>query len=123
MRTLIIGSVLALAFVGVGRGQPQQAGREAVVIAPNIPRTLSISRDGVTLTTLTIPQGTVISVIFDTPGPVLPPPDGRFVFHGNIEIRAMAVGQKPSHLPLWEAMKEAPLQLAATGMDVVIAPQ
>ena len=118
----MIGSILVVALVSVGHGQAQQPARNTIYIAPNVARTLTISRSDVVLTTLAIPQGTLISVTFDTAGAVLPPPDGRFAFHGNVEIRAMAASQKPN-LILADAMLRSPIQLAATEVDVVIAPQ
>jgi hypothetical protein len=122
MRTLIIGAVLALSVAVVGHGQAQQPGRNSIVIAPNVARTLTISRAGVLLTTLSIPQGTLISVTFDTAGNVPPAGDGRFAFHGNVEIHAMADSQRTQKL--WDAMsQQATIQLTATGVDVAIAPQ
>lgn len=59
MKSLIIGAVLPVLLVVVGQGQAQQPGRNSIVIAPNIPRTLTISRSGALLTTLTIPRGTL----------------------------------------------------------------
>jgi hypothetical protein len=73
------------------------------------------------VTTLAIPQGTIISVTFDPAGNVPPAGDGRFVFHGDVEIHALAASQRQLRLP--EAMAEAPIQLTATGVDVAIAPQ
>jgi hypothetical protein len=121
MRTLLLASVLSLAVAGVGRGQAQ-AGRNTVYIAANIERTLTISRSGVVLTTLTIPQGTMISVTYDRPDSVLPATGGRFVFRGNVQIRAMAVSQKPNQT-LEAAMLASPIQLTAFDVDVFIVPR
>ena len=122
MRTLIIGAVLAQSVVSIGHGQAQQLTRNTIYIAPNVARTLTISRSDVILTTLAVPQGTLISVTFDTARTVLPPTDGRFLFHGDVEIRAMASSQKPNG-NLADAMLQSPIQLRATGVDVVVAPQ
>ena len=122
MRTLGIAAVLALSVVSVGHGQTQQAGRNSVVIAPNIARTVTISRSGVLLATVNIPQGTLISVTFDGAGSVPAAGDGRFNFRGNVEIHAMADSQRTAKL--WDAMlQQAPIQLTATGVDVAIAPR
>lgn len=122
MRTLSIAAVLAMSVVSVGRGQAQQPGRNSIVIAPNIARTLTISRSDVLLTTLNIPQGTIISVTFDTAGNVPTTGDGRFAFHGNVEIHALAESQRTAKL--WDAMlQQAPIQLTATGVEVAIVPQ
>ena len=122
MKTLIIGTLLALTGVSTGHSQAPQGARNTVYIAPNVPRTLTISRAAVTLTTLTIPEGTLLSVTFDTARSVLPQADGRFEFHGNVEIHAMASSQKPP-LILEEAMRQSPIQLTATDVDVVIVPR
>jgi len=123
MRTLAASSVLALSLVSVGHGQAQQPARNTVYIAPNIARTLTISRSGVMMTTLSIPQGTLLSVTYDTAGSVLPANDGRFAFHGNVEIRALAASQKPANMILADAMERSPIQLTATDVDVAIAPR
>src|SRR5258705_5197515 len=97
MRTLIAGFALAVSLVSIGHGQAPQPGRNTVYIAPNVARTVTISRSGVMLTALTVPQGTLISVTFDTAGSILPASPvsgGRFVFHGNVEVRALATSQR-----------------------------
>jgi hypothetical protein len=121
MRRLIVGSVLALSVVSVEHIQAQQPGRNAIVIAPNTERTLTISRSGVVLTTRNIPQGTLLSVIFDTAQNSQPANDGRFTFHGNVEIHALAASQRTARLTA--AINQAPIQLNAIGVDVAIAPR
>jgi hypothetical protein len=44
-----------------GHIQAQQPGRNTITIAPNAERTLTISRSGVVVTTMNIPQGTLLS--------------------------------------------------------------
>jgi hypothetical protein len=120
MRTQIVAGIL-LSVVGlVGHGQ--QAGRETVYIAPNIARTVVISRSGAVLTTLAVPQGTVISVAYDTARSVLPVNDGRFEFHGNVEVRVLASSEKNPTERLQQAMLQSPVLLTATGVDVEITP-
>jgi|SRR5262245_1200599 len=121
MKSLIIGSALALSVVSVGHGQAPQPGRNAIIIAANIERTLTISRLGVVLTTMDIPQGTLLSVTFDPAENSQPANNGRFTFHGNVEIHALASSQRNASLT--EAMNQAPVQLTATGVDVAIAPR
>jgi hypothetical protein len=121
--TLIIGSALALSVVSVGHGQVQQPGpgKNSIVIVPNIERTLTISRSGMVLTTMNIPQGTtLLGVTFDTAENSQPANDGRFLFHGNVEIH---VASTEKTAKLWDRMDQAPIQLAATGVDVAIAPR
>ncbi|HEX7794607.1 MAG TPA: hypothetical protein VF456_09670 [Vicinamibacterales bacterium] len=121
MKTLIIGSALALSLVSIGHGQAQRPGRNGIIIAGNIERTLTISRLGVVLTTMDIPQGTLLSVTFDAAENSQPANDGRFTFRGNVEIHALASSQRTARLA--EAMDHAPIQLTATGVDVAIAPR
>lgn len=124
MRTFVIGSLLLLtSVVSAGHGQAQSTGRNTIYIAPNVARTVFISRSGVILTTLAIPGGTLISVTFDTTETVRPVIDGRFEFHGYVAISAMAASQKPANLKLDDAMLQSPVQLTASGVDVLIAPQ
>jgi hypothetical protein len=117
--TLIGASALALSVTSIGHGQPS---RNTVYIAPNISRTVTISRSGVVWTTLAIPQGTAIGVTYDTARSVLPSGDGRFVFHGNVEIRALAISQKDPTQRFQQAVSESPLELTAMGVDVEIVP-
>jgi hypothetical protein len=122
MRTLIVTSVLALSVVWVGHGQAQQSGKNSMIIAPNIPRTLTISRADIVLTTLNIPQGTIISITFDTGENGQPAAgDGRFSFHGNVEIHVEAASQRTAKL--FDSMDQAPIHLTAIGVDVAIAPR
>jgi|KBSSwiStaDraftv2_1062776.scaffolds.fasta_scaffold1995441_1 hypothetical protein len=124
MRTILSVCAMAIAIGSIGHGQAAQAGRNTVFIAPNISRTVTISRSGVVWTTLAIPQGTAISVTFDVAGSALQTNgDGRFVFHGNVEVRALAVSQRDPALMFQQALLQSPIQLTATGVDVEIAPQ
>ncbi len=124
MRTILCVCVLTISIVSVGHGQAAQTGRNTIFIAPNISRTVTISRSGVVWTTLAIPQGTAISVTFEVPGNVLPTNgDGRFAFHGSVEIHALAISRKDPTLMFQQALLQSPLQLSATGVDVEIAPQ
>jgi hypothetical protein len=123
MRTLIGACVLAISVVSTGHGQGNQTSRNTVFVAPNVARTVTISRGGVVWTTLAVPPGTAISVTFDVAGSVLPTnDDGRFVFHGNVEVRALAMSQKDPTLMFQQALQQSPLQLTATGVDVEITP-
>jgi hypothetical protein len=122
IRALVIGSALALSVVSVADGQVQQSGRNSIVIAPDIARTVTISRASTVLTVMNIPQGTNIFITFDTADNAqLTTGNGRFAFHGNVEIRAMAASQRTSKL--FDSMDQAPIHLTATGVDVAIAPQ
>jgi hypothetical protein len=122
MRTLLSVCLLTMSVVSIGHGQAPQTGRNTVYIAPDISRTITISRSGVVWTTLAVSQGTAISVTYDVAGSTLPTNDGRFAFHGNVEIRALAISQKDPTLMFQQAMMQSPLQLTATGVDVEIIP-
>jgi hypothetical protein len=123
MRTILSVCVLAMSVVSIGHGQAAQTGRNTVYIAPNISRTVTISRSGVVLTTLAIPQGTAISVTYDVAGSVLSPNnDGRFVFHGSVEIHVLPISQKDPTLQFQQAVLQSPLQMTATSVDVEIIP-
>jgi len=119
--TILIGAVMAFSFVSAEWGQPRNA-RNTVYIAADVARTVSISRAGLPLTSMAVPRGTLLSVTYDIATSVLPKSDRRFEFHGDVEIRAMAESQKP-RLILEEAMRQSPIELAATGVDVTIVPQ
>jgi hypothetical protein len=123
MRTILAVSVLTLAVASVGHGQAAQTGRSTVYIAPNVSRTVTISRADVVWTTVEVPAGTAISVTFDVAGSVLPANDGRFVFHGNVEVHALAISQKDPTLKFQQALTQSPVQLIATNVDVEITPQ
>ena len=119
---LIVGCALAVSMFWAGHIQAQQPGRNTIIIAPNIERTLTISRSGVVVTSMNIPRGTLLSVTFDTTAESSAPTNnGRFAFHGNVEIHALAESQRTARLT--EAVNQAPIQLTATGVNVAIAPQ
>jgi hypothetical protein len=121
IRTLVIGSALALSVVSVGHGQARQSDKNSIVLAPNIARTVNISRDGTVLTVMNIPQRTNIFITFDTEHNAQPAiGNERFAFHGNVEIWALSVSQRTKLIDL---KKRAPIHLTATGVDVAIAPE
>jgi hypothetical protein len=121
VRTLIIAAAFALSAASIGQTQAPQPARNTVYLVGNPPRTVTISQSGVVLTTLAVPQGTILSVTYDTAGSVIPTGDGRFVFHGTVEMHAMVGSQKPQGIALAQAMLLSPLNLTATGVDVEIA--
>lgn len=121
MRPVVVACVVMLSAVSVGRIRAQQLGKNTMIIAPNIERILTISRSGVVLATVDIPKGTLVSVTFDTAENGQPANNGRFSFHGDVAIHALAASQQTSMLP--HALTEAPIQLAASGVDVAIGPR
>ncbi len=56
----------------------------------------------------------------DTAGSSLAASDGRFVFHGSVEIRALRASQRDQSRSIQEDVSQAPVQLTATGVDVEI---
>ena len=74
------------------------------------------------LSVLTAPQGTALSVTYDTAGSVFPNNDGRFVFHGTVDVRALAMSQKDPTLFFQQALDQGPLHLTAAGVDVEVRP-
>jgi hypothetical protein len=122
MRTILTAWLLATSVVSVGHGQAAQAVRNTVFIAPNVQRTVTITRSGVVVMAITIPQGTAIGVTYDTAGSVLPATGGRFEFHGDVEVRALATSQRDPTLGFQDAVLQSPLRLTAAGVDVDIIP-
>jgi hypothetical protein len=114
--TIGVGVLMTLASIGSAQV------RQTVIIAPNIARTITVSRVGVVLVSLTVPQGTVLSVTYDEVRSRLPGADGRFEFHGDVELRVVVASQRARSVTLEEAMQQAPLLLTIKAGDVVIAP-
>ncbi len=110
-----------LAHAAVGQDNRPTPARNIVYIAPNLTRTMMIFKAGVQVLTLTIPRGTALSVTFDVDKSPNPAHDQRFEFHGNVEIRALVVAQRDPALRLEQAMRQAPITLTATNVDVEIA--
>jgi len=114
---------MAMSFSATGREQTAPSGRNTVYIAPNETRTMTVSRAGLVLISVEVPKGTTLGVSYANAGNVLPQGDGRFVFHGDVTVRAMARSQKDPTMTLEQAMLQSPLQLTGTGVHVVITRQ
>src|SRR3954467_8917132 len=62
-----------------------------ILWAPNPARSVTLSRGGRTVTTLSVPAGTFLSASYDDRGPLIA--EGRREFHGNIRLRAMSAAE------------------------------
>lgn len=132
MRTIAGLCLLSLSLTSLGHAQTQQT-RNTVTIAPNVARTMTISRAGVVLGVFSVPEGTLLNVTYATAGSILPTTDpamrqvevaaGRFEFHGDVEVRAEVATQRDQSVRLQDAMLQSPVVLSSKGVDVVIARQ
>jgi hypothetical protein len=122
MRTLVGMCLLSLSLVSSGHAQAQPT-RDTVTIAANVARSVTISKAGVVLGVFSVPQGTLLSVTYDTARSILPTTDGRFEFHGDVEIRAQSASQRTRTVQLQDAMLQSPVLLTSKDVDVVIVRQ
>jgi hypothetical protein len=90
-----------------------------ILWAPNPGRSVTLSRGGHRVTTLSFPAGTFLSASYDDRQPLIA--EGRWEFHGKFLLRAMPASEMVANgEPLAERMNRAPLVLTATDMDVTI---
>jgi hypothetical protein len=114
--------LLLMLPVNQGRAQVDQAAPGTVFMTANTHFAVTIERGGAVLGTLTFPKGTLLSAVDEHRKPAGTGP-GRLEFHGAFELRALpanevpaaAAGGRATHL-----MSNAPVVLAAQGVDVLI---
>lgn len=123
-RSAIVLTVIAvLAAPSFGQGRAQPAGsQETIYFAPNIARTVTLSKQGVLLASMAVPSGTMISVRWDGSPSTRPAADGRFEVHGNVEVRLQAASQRDRSIAAQQAMLRSPLTLTGEEVDLVVSP-
>ena len=90
--------------------------------APVVSRRVTLSRNGIVVSSMVLPVGMFLSVTHD--GQHVPSPDGRAEFHGNMTIKVQPKDNAPAQPPAGQRadfiMSAAPMVLTLTGMDVLI---
>jgi len=115
---------LLVATVALGGGDPGLAQSQNLGIfwAPNPSRSVTISRNGVPLTSFRFPAGTFLSASYDQAKPNTMAP-GRWEFGGDVVLRAQpaidAPGQGPNRPPE-EIMSQPPLVLTLKNVRVLV---
>jgi len=111
---------------------PQATLQGTISFAPDATRTITLSRNGVTLASLEIPKGNLLRVFYDNtqPNPALTPEPNGVVFilghqqpielHGDVRVAAITRDQVGANLSVSQVMTQATLQLAGHDVDVVI---
>jgi hypothetical protein len=99
---------------------PANGSRETIFFAPNTQRFLTIARQGATIASFTVPQGTLLSISMDKDRYTPPDANGRFEAHGKIEVRLQAAAQRDRSVPLAQAMLQAPVVLTGDDVDVTV---
>jgi hypothetical protein len=119
--TLMLAAFAAIVLGGSDHSGAQSASLTGPILwAPNPARSVTVSRRGHALTTLSFPAGTFLSASYDDREPNLISP-GRWEFHGNFQLRATSAAEMVANgKTLAERMNGAPLVLTATDMDVTI---
>jgi hypothetical protein len=121
MKTLTVVGVLCLSILD-GRAQPTVESRTGITFAPNVARTVTVTKGGVRLASFEVPAGILLSIRYPTEGNgQRPTSEGRFEVHGDIEIRLQAAVQRDRTLRLEQAMSGAPVALTAQGVELVVS--
>jgi hypothetical protein len=115
---LMVTAGVALTAFAPGHAQAQ----ETIYFAPNVARTVTLSKQGVLLASMAVPAGTAISVRWEGSPSTRPTAEGRFEVHGNVEVRLMAGSQRDRSIPLQEAMSQSPLTVTGDAVDLVVSP-
>jgi hypothetical protein len=117
----MVGVVVAVAVLSVDGGSAQSPGLTGgIVMAPNIARQLTISKDGKLRAIVTIPAGMVLSASYDErrPNSIT---SGRWEFHGDFLLRGELASELPDRgVGIFARMADAPLVIALHDLDVVI---
>ncbi len=121
-RTLFAVLVVPLVLCTINLGRAQSVGLQGgIMFAPNVARTVTVSRNGEALGSFNVPRGTFLGVSYDDQQPHVIT-DGHFEFHGDIAVRIQPASAAPSLTGkrLEQVISEAPLVLTGQGMDVVV---
>src|SRR5947199_4848703 len=122
MRDMILAAVVtAFVFFPVGRGRAQSNALECgILIAPNVARSVTVTRSGVLLTSLTIPKGTILCASYDEPPTFISA--GRWEFFGDFVLRAQPASEPPpaGMRRVEQMMRQAPLVLTVQKATVLI---
>jgi hypothetical protein len=123
MNTRIAALSLAFLLLPMARGRAQSAGLQGgILFAPNTARTVTISKNGALLASLSIPKGTFLRATYDEGAPQSIA-EGRWEFHGDVALRALRASDaasRPGERVSEQTMSLAPLVVTAQGVDVVI---
>ena len=94
-----------------------------VLFAPNVARTVTVTRRGALLASLQIPQGTIMVASYDERDPTSFTA-GRWEFHGDFRLHALpATENTPPPVPggkVDQIQREAPLVLSVQDVDVLM---
>jgi len=118
-------TLMLIAFAAIVLGSSDHSSAQSasltgpILWAPNPPRSVTLSRGGHPVTTLSFPAGTFLSASYDDRQPLIA--EGRWEFHGKFLLRAMPASEMVANGErLAERMNRAPLILTATDMDVIV---
>ena len=121
-RTLFAVLVVLLMLCTINRGRAQSVGLQGgIMFAPNVARTVTVSRNGDELGSFNVPKGAFLGVSYDDRQPHVIT-EGHFEFHGDITVRIQPASAAPSLTGkrLEQVISEAPLVLTGQGTDLVI---
>ena len=125
MRTAnLVALVAAFLLLPVDSGRAQSDDLQgAALFAPNVARTVTVTRRGALLATLQIPQGTLLVASYDERNPTSFG-DGRFEFHGDFRLYALPATENtppPAGVRKIDQIRsEAPLVLSVQDADVLM---
>ena len=92
-----------------------------IVLAGNRASSVTVTRNGAPLASLTFPVGTLLSVTYDDQKPTLIA-QGRWTFQGDFVLRALPVSELPAPGVgrMEQVVNQAPLEMTVRGGDVII---
>lgn len=122
MRTILAVLVVSLVLCAIGlvRAQSPEL-QDEIMFAPNVARTVTVSRNGEALGSFNLPRGAFLAVSYDK-RQLHVITDGRAEFRGDIAVRIQPASAAPrlTGKRLEQVMNEAPLVLTGQGMDVIV---
>jgi hypothetical protein len=118
-KTTLVACLAVVALAGKIMARTQSSVPVSGTLFMHTPHgaTVSISKNGVVLTSLTIASGATISAYDEHHKPIASAP-GRYEFHGAFELRI--VGPETPRGAGHIIMAQAPIVLTGQGVDVVL---
>jgi hypothetical protein len=122
MRVLTLSALLALAAIGT-TGHAQVTERGTILMnAVDWYRTITMSKDGAVIASVSVSPGTFVSVIYDRQKNQLPNQllGSVTTLHGDVDVHALSRAQYDQKEKINDALLASPITFSSSDVDVTV---